>query len=249
MRVNSAGIAGVLIAIATPVFSLINTESLRRLDARTGLLQTTRFNFDYLSGNSNTLQVKPVYRVDYFDTDWHAFVVSELRYGNQDGTPFLNQAFIHARLMVPYTIDDTVELFLQSEYDDFRRVTSRKVVGVNQRQDLLKDQDGGVAAAAGVLYEDETNTIEGRRENVRLNTYVSGRIKLDTFTLNSTVYAQTRLDLLADFRVLSETSATSMVGSRNIGVNTTLKIAYDNMPPTGIKPLDLTLNSGIVVTF
>jgi len=230
------------------LFAQINTETLRKSDTKPGISQLIRFNLDYLTGNSESLQIKPGYRIDYKAPDWSSFAITELRYGNQSGLNYINQAFVHGRIMTPITESGTVELFGQKQYDDFRRVTDRQVLGMNYRSSM-ETPTARLATALGVMLENETNTIEGRASLIRLNSYLSGNLEIDALKLSSTIYIQPAFRDFSDYRLLMESSITTMIGRSSIGFSTIIKLAYDNQPPQGVKPMDVEINSGIVATF
>ena len=168
-----------------PLMAQVNIERLRPSLGPGVMSQSLRFGVTYLTGNSDSLEIQPVYRLDYSESGWSAFVMGDVHYGNRNGINFVNQTFFHGRIMVPVTDYATLEVFVQKERDDFRRMRDRQLFGGNYRLALLNSPYLQVAAALGVMLENENNTIEGESCLFRLNSYGTGHFSLANF--NGTV--------------------------------------------------------------
>ncbi|NBV42342.1 DUF481 domain-containing protein, partial [bacterium] len=239
----TAGIFFVAILIHVhPVNAQVNTETYRRT-TDVGFSQSYRVHFNYLAGNSESLELKPRYRIDYADKTWSAFGVGEVRYGNRNGINFVNQGFIHGRFMKQINADQFAEVFIQKEYDDFRRVTDRRLLGVNIRS-VLPTQNTAIGSVSagfgiGVMGESETNTLEGPVTLLRLNSYLTAAFEIPNLQWNATVYIQPAFRDFTDARVLLENTVTAFLPSSNIGFSTSLRLFYDSQPPVPVKPMDL----------
>ncbi len=232
-----------------PLMAQVNIERLRPSLGPGVMSQSLRFGVTYLTGNSDSLEIQPVYRLDYSESGWSAFVIGDVHYGNRNGINFVNQTFFHGRIMVPVTDYATLEVFVQKERDDFRRMRDRQLFGGNYRLALLNSPYLQVAAALGVMLENENNTIEGESCLFRLNSYGTGHFSLANFNGTTTLYFQPALSDFSNFRLLMDNSATAMIGESNVGLMMSLKVTYDHNPPETVKPLDISLTSGLELKF
>lgn len=238
----SVAIGAILCVFSSLLFAQVNTETYRSSARLDGVGQTIYTQFDYLSGNSETLQIKPRYRIDYRQNDWTMFSVAEMRYGNQRGAKFLNQGFIHGRVVKQIASSNYVELFVQKQYDDFRLLTDRQLLGLNYRWVWCDEKS---ALGLGAMLENETRTNEGATSLVRLNSYWSSLWEEDNFKWSTTLYLQPAFRDPSDYRLLFESGLSSRLGASNVSLRTTLKCAYDSDPADSVKPYDISMSSGV----
>jgi hypothetical protein len=177
-------------------------------------------------------------------------------YGESQGLTLSRKTFEHVRAR--YTIDCRWkwEAFVQHEYDAFRRLTVRGVVGTGPALQLADTEH--VAVLAGVAYmlegeqlDEREGTIDAGRRAVshRASAYVTGAEMLGSgVSIVQTIYVQPRLDDPGDLRLLGELSVTSKL-TTHIALTDGLTVAYDRTPPDGIKRYDMALKVGLLVTF
>ncbi|HLL23149.1 MAG TPA: DUF481 domain-containing protein, partial [Kofleriaceae bacterium] len=148
------------------------------------------------------------------------------------------------------------EAFAQHEYDKFRRLEARALVGTGPALQILNTKR--VALLAGAAYMLELERLD-RREGTgdagadstahRASLYLTGTEAVsDNVSFAETIYVQPRLDDASDVRVLSEISVTSKL-SKRIALSDALIVAYDRTPPEGVKRYDMQLRVSVIVTF
>ena len=84
-------------AWAVSVRGQVAVESFRKSKLNADTSQSLGLQFDYLSGNSEILMLKPTYRIDFMTPVGQSFVVANLQYGNRSGVNSVNQGLIHWR--------------------------------------------------------------------------------------------------------------------------------------------------------
>jgi len=230
-------------------YGQVNVERLRPSVQPDVLSQSLMCAFTYLTGNSDSLEILPSYRVDYATPTWSMLGIGNLRYGSRNGANFVNQGFVHLRGSLRLDPTATWEGFVQKEYDDFRRVTDRQLLGSNYRLSIVDDTWFTGSGALGLMAESETNTVEGLMTLVRFNSYLTGTLRGSNVTCVVTTYLQPALRDFSDFRVLADATVTVMMTDLPIGLSTGLKLFYDSQPPAGVGTIDLGLTSGVNVHF
>jgi len=177
-------------------------------------------------------------------------------YGESRGLTLARRSFEHLRAR--YTIDCRWkwEAFVQHEYDAFRRLTVRGVVGTGPALQIADTDDVAVLAGLAYLLEGEQldereGTVDAGRRTIshRASAYITGTEMLGSgVSIVQTVYVQPRLDDPGDVRVLGELSVTSKL-TTHIALTDGLTVAYDRTPPDGIERYDMALKIGLLVTF
>jgi Protein of unknown function, DUF481 len=183
-------------------------------------------------------------------------VVARGEYGTSRGLTLTKKSFEHARIRTE--IDDRWrwEVFAQHEYDQFRRLSLRALIGTGPAFQIVDDKAVGVLVGAAYLYEYErldtrVGTLDAgeRFTDHRGSVYVTGHENLGAgAAIVETVYAQPRFDDPGDIRVLGELSVLSKLSSR-IALKDSFNVAYDRSPPDQIKRYDTQLEVSVIVTF
>ncbi len=177
-------------------------------------------------------------------------------YGKSRGLTLTKKSFEHVRFRAELDCRWRWELFGQHEYDQFRRLSLRALVGTGPAFQILDDKEVGVLAGAAYLYETErldtrAGTLDaGRRSTAhRASVYVTGHENLSaSVTIVETVYVQPRLDAASDLRILGELSVITKLSSR-IALKDSFNLAYDATPPDGVRTYDTALEVSLIVTF
>lgn len=177
-------------------------------------------------------------------------------YGNAgDGIAIARKSFEHVRARV--TLDERWrwEVFAQHEYDQFRRLSVRALVGSGPAFQIVNAEAVAVLAGAAYLFEFERLdrragvTDAGRRDFAsRASIYVTGTEQLGAgASIVQTVYVQPRLDEFGDLRVLGEIAVTTKL-TRRVALTDGFVVAYDRTPPDGVRRYDTQLKVGLLVT-
>jgi uncharacterized protein DUF481 len=185
-----------------------------------------------------------------------ALVLARGEYGTSRGLTLTKKSFEHVRTRIELDCRWRWEAFVQHEYDQFRRLSLRALVGTGPAFQIVETKPVVVLAGAAYLFEYERldnrpGTIDAgdRTTAHRASLYVTGRENLGSgVAIVETVYAQPRLDQPGDLRVLGQLSVQSKLSSR-IALKDSLVVAYDRTPPAGIKRYDTQLEVAVIVTF
>jgi Protein of unknown function, DUF481 len=183
-------------------------------------------------------------------------VLARGEYGTSRGLTLTKKSFEHMRMRVELDCRWRWEAFLQHEYDQFRRLSLRAVVGTGPAFQIIDTKPIAVLAGAAYLFEYEeldnrpgTFDAGARATAHRGSVYVTGHENLGSgVVIVETAYAQPRLNEPSDVRVLGEFSVLSQLSSR-IALKDSFTVAYDHTPPDGVKRYDTALEVGVLVTF
>ena len=177
-------------------------------------------------------------------------------YGESQGLTLARKSFEHVRTR--YSIDCRWkwEAFVQHEYDAFRRLSVRGVVGTGPAIQLADTESVAVLAGASYLFELErldrregTSDAGERTISHRGSAYITGTETVGSgVSIVQTIYLQPRFDDPRDLRVLGELSVTSKL-TTHIALTDGFTVTYDRTPPEGIKRYDTALKVGLLVTF
>ncbi|MBA3539641.1 MAG: DUF481 domain-containing protein [Deltaproteobacteria bacterium] len=177
-------------------------------------------------------------------------------YGKSRGFVLTRKSFEHVRARVTLDCRWKWEAFGQHEFDQFKRLTLRAIVGTGPALQIIDRKTVGLLAGAAYLYSYErldqrAGTIDAgvRFFEHRASLYLTGRQLLgENATLIQTIYVQPRIDDPGDVRVLGELALISKLSTR-IALTNGFTIAYDRTPPDQIRRFDTELKVGIIVTF
>jgi hypothetical protein len=183
-------------------------------------------------------------------------VLARGAYGTSRGLTLTKRSFEHVRARAELDRQWRWELFAQHEYDQFRRLSLRALVGTGPAFQIVDTATVGVLAGAAYLYEHErldtrAGTIDAgvRSAAHRGSFYVTGHENLSTsVTIVETIYVQPRLDAASDLRILGELSVLTKLSSR-IALKDSFNLAYDATPPDGVRTYDTALEIAVLVTF
>ena len=231
------------IILLTPFISYaqVNIEDLRG-KSKEGFSGNVDLGFERLTGNNDVLVYASKNRVDYVHCLHHLFLQVSAERGVNEGEDFKNEAFAHLRWTAMWWGFAGTDLFVQSQYDDFKDLRIRQLEGVYLRlvSPLL---DGEVALGIGVMSEFE-QLQEGESDGFtnRLTNYVSLSEKWyeGKFKMSLTAYYQPKVEDKSDYRV----TAVGQVDVNIIGgfsILPSFKYSYDSKPPKEVVVDDLQL--------
>jgi hypothetical protein len=180
-------------------------------------------------------------------------------YGTSRGLTLTRKSFEHVRTRVALDGSWRWEVFAQHEYDQFRRLSLRALVGTGPALQIVDTRP--IAVLTGVAYILEYEHLDdragasdaGARTTAhRASAYVTGRQNVgdvgDGVTIVETLYAQPRIDEPRDVRLLGELAVVSKLSSR-VALKNSFNLAYDHTPPEGVERTDTALELAVVVTY
>ena len=162
--------------------------------------------------------------------------------GESDGEDFKNEAFAHLRWTAMWWGWAGTELFVQSQYDDFKDLHIRQLEGGYLR--LVSPLfDGEVALGVGMMSEyEQLQEGDGDGFTTRSTNYISLTEKWfdGKFKMAFTTYYQPKIEDTSDYRI----TAVGQVDVNIIGgfsILPSFKYSYDSKPPKDVVVEDIQL--------
>ncbi len=184
------------------------------------------------------------------------FMTSNYSFTRLNDNRFVNNALTHLRFIRRHSPRVSYELFSQHQFNEFIRLEQRLLLGGGGRFQVLEAPRTEIFLGTGYMLERETLDLpaelpEARRsEHHRSTNYLTVRYNSEDerFRLVETVYVQTRVDRLQDYRLLSETSFEIQL-LRRLALAINLNVTHDSEPPIGVKETDVVLSNSLRYSF
>lgn len=184
------------------------------------------------------------------------FLTASGRFADRMGTPFVSQAFVHARWTAMWHERVGSDVFAQLQYNAFLRLTARAVAGVGVRVEMVHEPVFMMWGGSGYMFEyDRITPLAGALDapesfEHRWTNYLTMRLAVldNQLLFQNTVYYQPRFDAFEDFRLLEELEVMSRVTEAFL-LGITLDVLYDSAPPTAVNTTDLRLVSALRLAF
>ncbi|HEY0255044.1 MAG TPA: DUF481 domain-containing protein [Kofleriaceae bacterium] len=165
------------------------------------------------------------------------------------------KTFEHLRERVTLSCLWRWEAFAQHEYDQFRRLSLRMLVGTGPALQILNEKEYALITGLSYMFEvEELDTREGVSDSGisytehRGNLYLTGREKLvENVAFVQTIYVQPRLDDFSNYRLLGD-AALEVKLSKRFAITDGFLVDYDSRPPQQVRSWDTTLKVGLVIT-
>lgn len=248
-----------LILISLQAFATTNTEKFRSYgDRKEGLAGNVDGDLSWKAGNNKIFDLGIQSRVQYetlysegqtipATRDLYMLIL-RLKTGQNRGVYYLNNGFAHLRWTHMWSARQGFEILAQSEFDEFRDLAQRSVVGANYRVQAILEPKSRLAFASGYIAEYESYNIEDpgthprRVLNHRWNNYASFKFQNDPgfLTLMQLFYFQPLFKDFSDFRILVETEVELTV-TEQLATVLSLYVIHDSRPPKGLEKTDTTL--------
>lgn len=241
-----------ILAAARPAAAgIVNVQSFLASEAPEGVSGSVTGSADWRTGNTELLMLAANPIVRYRSGDHLGLVIVSGQLGDSAGERIIAKTFEHVRYRYTFTERLLGEVFAQHEYDQFRDLELRALIGVGPKLDLVERD--GVELGVGVAYMLEFERVrstnaEGTQH--RASSYVLGRVKVnDKVDFVETFYVQPLLTDPGDLRLLND-SALVVKLTDKVSLTSSFNLAYDSEPPTdGVDSLDTTLKTSITVSF
>lgn len=245
------GLAALLLAVPPVEGQIVNT--LRGwADPEPGLSGEIDARFGVSEGNSDYLELSAGGAVQLLAGRHRVRLLASERLRRAEGTKIAENFLIHARHNVRISPAVSSLLFVQNQYDPFRRLQRRTLLGVGARFDVVRREAWNASLGASYMFESERLTDaepdevdEDHRGSffVSVIGQVTGSLRMDV-----SGFYQPRLDDFGDSRVSLDASARNdIVGGLDLIV--ALSITRESEPAPDVEETDLTLTSGLVFSF
>lgn len=258
-RLAGAMVAGVVVfgaGVAPATAQIVNVQGSLAKEPPPGWSGQVSGGVDWQTGNVELVRVSGAGALLWHRGAWLALVLARGEYAEGRGVKLSQRSFEHLRARRSLGRRWLWEAFVQHEYDAFRRLSVRAVVGSGP---AVRVVDGArLTLTAGLAYLVEYERFSAKADvadsgaagvHHRASSYLTGTLAIgDDVSGTQTVYVQPRLDDPADVLLLSETSLTSKLTARLSLVNSFV-LAYDATPPETIADLSASLKVSFAVAF
>jgi hypothetical protein len=202
--------AVILISILTIVQGQVNIEAMRNTDTDNSNLEV-QFDLDFINTTKKNTEFTYATRYNYlFDNDAVFLGVLKGEYFQQetDGVKqdLENKGMLHLRYTHPVK-SFYMEGFIQNEFDDFRALENRQLIGGGVRFPLTSTSFfDSMFVGSGVMHEKEIYKLDNNLEITELKSTnyltLSKAIK-DNISLSTTMYYQFNTSKVKDYRLLA----------------------------------------------
>ena len=249
-------VALLLVLTGTAAAQIVNVQGALATppeeDGATGKLEVKA---DWRTGNNPLLDLGGGASLLVKRGDLLTLVVARGGYGTSRGLTLTKRTFEHVRFRYRVACHWRWEAFAQHEYDAFRRLAIRALVGTGPVVQFVESKPATVLAGAAYMFEleqldERAGTLDAGERSVfhRASFYVTGTHKIgDSASITETIYVQPRLRHPSDVRVYAEVALTSKL-SRRLALSDALTFAYDRTPPDEIERLDTQLVVSLILT-
>ncbi|SME95855.1 DUF481 domain-containing protein [Pseudobacteriovorax antillogorgiicola] len=217
-----------------------------------GLNLVAKASFESTSGNTDREAQEGSLSARYGWQDHEVLAMYSSEWGVLDGKKYEDNKFYHLRYRYHILPWLDWELFAQTDSDEFRGLSQRRLYGTGPRFGYEGDM---YQAYFGLLYMKESEEyldrveIDRDQDNDRLSSYLSLKAKWDDrLTFFSTTYYQPLIEDQDDYRLASNNGINIAI-SDMLSYEVTLKILFDSNPPSGIERQDRTLKNGLTFQF
>lgn len=230
--------------VSQNAFSIINIETIRGQN-KAGSIGGLNINFLGERGNSERFTGN-LKTLNAYVTDLNEFLVfTDYTYGESRNIKDTNRANAHFR----YTLKDSElfykEFFYQIEFDEFRSLDFRQLIGTGLRTSVFKTEKTNLAIGYGFFHESEYYDQAPDEERIRLNLYLAYFQELSPdISLAATLYFQPDIEVFKDIRsILTTTLKTKITDS--ISFINNINGRLDSQPVSGIRKYDISYNFGL----
>ena len=197
------------IILINPLFSQVNIEAMRDTNDNSSL--ELQFDLDFINTTKKNTEFTYATRYNYLFENEAVFLgVFKGEYFQQetDGIKqdLENKGMLHLRYTHPVK-SFYMEGFIQNEYDDFRALENRQLIGGGVRFPLTSTSFfDSMFVGSGVMHEKEVYKLDNNLEITELKSTnyltLSKAIK-DNISLSTTMYYQFNTSKVKDYRLLA----------------------------------------------
>lgn len=233
---------------------IVNIQPFLRSKAKDGFSTTVDFAMNWKTGNTESLDVEGGLAGRYKTGKSLYLAILKGAYGDTKGVADVNEIFSHLRYRYQFTNFWGFEIFTQYEYDEFRRIDTRALIGLGPRITPVSLNSFELSIGSAYMYEYNKNR-EGSYSDSgdvnkyhRWSNYLNLDFKLDkTIDLFLTVYYQPRFGDFNDYRILNDNSLSIKIKPWLKLVNSFI-LAYNSRPLIGVTNMDTKFKTGLQFT-
>lgn len=237
-----------LLIITFNAVAIDETESIRQRSQDKPNFTNLFVDLSGKKGNSETENIElGIYHSQRFKQHF-GYIMATREYSNSNGQKSADNAFLHLRYNYYVTEKNSVEVFAQTNVDDFRSLESRELLGLAFRHEMSRASAYGI----GLFNEHEKYLVNEEylifNQN-RINLYwvVAKKISQHA-TLTNTLYYQPNIDDFNDWRAFNKLSISSKL-TQNVSMNFGLLLEHDSLPVLSVKATDVSYQTGFEIRF
>ncbi|WP_044410958.1 DUF481 domain-containing protein [Thiomicrospira microaerophila] len=245
------GLSGLLISHSA--LAIVNIENLRMDESQAGFSTSTTLSVSGKRGNTDEDIYGLTGGMQYIgeDTAVRNLFLYDLKNSQSNGTPYSESYFVHYRHTRQLNTHWAWEKFIQHQSEPLSDKRERNLIGTNARYRLTTSPFNG-HAGVGLMYEQRSvkpNNQLTEDKGVRFNLYLDSKYKLSENTdWKISLYAQPKVDAIADLRSVASTGLTTRINQR-FAFTFDLAYSHDAKPLTAQKSYDLNYKTGINLRF
>lgn len=224
--------------------SFINIESLRQTN-EIGHLGSLSFRLSGEIGNAEKVAGQVSLLDGYLTESREIIIIADYGYGQSLGLKSKNDGRLHLRHTKKYEQFPDVELFAQTQFNEFTRLTMRTLVGSGLRFELFNDDSNFFYLGTGFFYEKLVREDSPNKNGVRANLYASYLYRIQKkFETSITIYYQPYLDKPSDFWLNLNFGIDYSISNR-LSLSHQVRLTRDSDPPDNIKTTDISYFAGL----
>jgi hypothetical protein len=233
---------------------IVNIQSLFTEEAKAGPSGGLELGGEWRTGANELFTVRGALLGQYRWGEHALLAVIRGEYGKSNGERILARTLEHLRARTQLTPRLAAEAFAQHEYDAFRRLQLRALLGAGPRVHLFTSERLRLTSGLALMLErerlasDAQEDAGARSTDLRFSAYLLGRIGLgENVSLVETFYAQPRAGAPSDLRLLNET-ALVVKANQYVSLSVGFTATYDSRPPATIPRSDTQLRTTLGLT-
>jgi hypothetical protein len=223
---------------------IVDPQHQLRRDAWTDMLAMD-LALEYSQGNTNVIGGEGALTGRFQKPNSLFLAIADGAYGEEDGSKYQNKTMAHLRYYQRLLPGMGMEFFGQNQYDEFRRLALRGLMGGGPRFTLHSASLYEISAGVSYFYEynrygDDPSYSDADDEAYyhRLSHYLYLHLVLkDNLSLNSTLYYQPAIGEWENYRFFASSALTVNL-FKGLSLSLRHAIVYDSEPPLGVKKRD-----------
>lgn len=143
-----------------------------------------------------------------------------------------------------------LEIFTQHEYDRFRKLDTRALLGAGPTLKILSTDSLNIMSGTAVMMEYIKPSDNLDEEiNARWSNYLQIEMSINSrFSINNIFFYQTKLDNGSDF-LIYESISMEIKANKWFGISFGFTISHDSMPLPDVSKTDLALSSSLFIEY
>jgi putative salt-induced outer membrane protein YdiY len=240
----------ILLCASFPAFAFMNIEQIRQ-SKKEGTAGAVGLKVNGQTGNSKKLLSEATTLTVQRNGKSEYLLAGLYRYGSSRNVKDTHQGNAHFRFTQDFGNSPSAEAFLQTEFDQFKRLARRDLIGVGARQLVERAEGNSLFVGGGIFHENERFSGGGvpNQNAFRINMYIAFvRAFSKTVSGSATIYYQPKLSVPSDMRAQID-SALQVKLAEYLALSLEWDLQADTRPPPGVQTVDTTYLVGLNFTY